>query len=236
MSNYIKQSEPEFNEYANEYRSIHTDNVGRVSGTDSEYFCEYKIKEIKDHVKGDYPAWLDLGCGDGLSARFVTSYFPGTKYQGIDVSDVSIEEAKAKHIPSAEFMLYDGKRFPFPDDSFDMVFSACVFHHIRPEDRDGILDECFRVLRPGGKLVIFEHNTYNPVTRKIVRDCIFDDNAILVNEHRFRKQIKQHGFRNVLRRFTIFFPRKGLFKGLAGHEYMLRWCMFGGQYYIVAEK
>ena len=236
MGDYIKQSEPEFDQFAGDYRHIHTENISKVSGTDSEYFTEYKIREIKDREKVCPSMWLDLGCGDGLSAKFVNRYYPDTRYIGIDVSDVSIKEASASGFPSAEFLLYDGKRFPFPDNTFDVVFSACVFHHIMPEDRDGILDECYRVLKPGGKLIIFEHNTYNPVTRKIVKDCIFDNNAILLKDKDFRIQIKSHGFKNLIRRFTIFFPRKAPFKGLIKLERYLGWCMFGGQYYIDAEK
>ena len=236
MEDYIKQSEPEFDQFASDYRQIHTETINKVSGADSDYFSEYKIKEIKDRVDTAPSAWLDLGCGDGLTAKFVRQYFPDAEYKGIDVSDSSIQEARARGISSAEFSVYDGKNFPFPDNTFDVVFSACVFHHIPPEERDGILDECYRVLKPGGKFIVFEHNTYNPVTRKIVRDCIFDANAILLNEGRFKKQIRSHGFRSVLRRFTVFFPRKKPFMWLVRHEHLLRWCMFGGQYYIAAEK
>ena len=236
MGDYIKQSEPEFDQFAGDYRHIHTENISKVSGTDSEYFTEYKIREIKDRQQIDPSMWLDLGCGDGLTAKFVRAYYPDTKYYGIDISDLSIREGQERQIPETEFILYDGKHFPFPDETFDVVFSACVFHHIPPKDRDGIIDECLRVLKPGGKLFVFEHNTYNPVTRKIVKDCIFDAEAILLKESDFRKQIKSHKFKNVNRRFTIFFPRKAPFKGLIKLERHLGWCMFGGQYYIAAEK
>ena len=51
MEDYIKQSEPEFDQFASDYRQIHTENINKVSGADSEYFSEYKIKEIKDDGK-----------------------------------------------------------------------------------------------------------------------------------------------------------------------------------------
>ena len=226
----------EFDQFASDYRSIHTENISRASGVDSEYFCEYKIKEIKYRYDTAPSMWMDLGCGDGLSAKFVRTYFPEAGYYGIDVSDESIRKAKSRGIDSAEFTLYDGRTFPFEDNMFDVVFVACVFHHILPEDRDGILDECLRVLKPGGRLIVFEHNTYNPVTREIVKDCVFDANAILLNEGKFRKQIASRGFRNIKRRFTVFFPKKKPFTALAGLERHLGWCMLGGQYYIVAEK
>lgn len=225
-----------FDSCSDNYREIHTENISRISGTDSDYFSEYKIKEIKCRYPEDPSAWLDLGCGDGLSARFVSSYFPKTKYFGLDISKNSIEKAKQRNLPGADFRLYDGVTIPFEDNTFDVVFMACVMHHIVPSLRDNILKEIKRILKENGKLIIFEHNTYNPVTRKIVNDCIFDNDAILVNQKELGRKLADLGFRNCKRRYTIFFPRKKAFNWLLPLEKHLSWCMMGGQYYYVAEK
>lgn len=92
------------------------------------------------------------------------------------------------------------------------------------------------VLKDGGKLIVFEHNTYNPVTRKIVNNCVFDSDAVLVNQRAFGKQLRRNGFLKTKKRYTIFFPRKKAFKWLLPLEKHLSWCMLGGQYYYVAEK
>ena len=225
-----------FDKCSENYRQIHTENIGKVSGVDSDYFSEYKIKEIKDRYPETPAKWLDLGCGDGMTAVFVQKYFPKTEYHGLDISANSIEKAKKRGLEGPLFHLYDGVKIPFEDNTFDVVFMACVMHHISPGQRDGILSEIKRVLKENGKLIIFEHNTYNPVTRRLVNDCIFDNDAILVNQKQFGRQLTNAGYRNIKRRYTIFFPRKKAFGWLLPLEKHLSWCMFGGQYYYVAEK
>lgn len=225
-----------FDKCSDNYREIHTENIGKISGTDSDYFSEYKIEEIKRRYPETPAKWLDLGCGDGLTAFFVHKHFPQTEYHGIDISENSINRAKSRGLEGADFILYDGLHLPFEDNSFDVIFMACVMHHIIPNQRDAILNECRRVLRDDGKLIVFEHNTYNPVTRKIVNDCVFDSDAVLVNQKAFGQQLKRNGFLKTKKRYTIFFPRKKAFKWLLPLEKHLTWCLLGGQYYYVAEK
>lgn len=225
-----------FDRCSENYREIHTENISRISGADSGYFTEYKIREIFDRFPDTPAKWLDLGCGDGLSAVYVQKYLPGTEYHGLDISANSIEKARSRGLKGPLFHLYDGIKIPFEDNSFDVVFMACVMHHISPGQRDGILNEIKRVLKENGRLIIFEHNTYNPVTRKVVNDCIFDNDAILVNQKALRNKLSAIGYKNIKRRYTIFFPRKRGFGWLLPLEKHLSWCMFGGQYYIVAEK
>lgn len=135
----------EFDKFANNYREIHTENVQKVSGADSDYFTEYKIAEISRFIN-DGKVWLDFGCGDGNSARFILKYFPHSQYYGVDVSGESIEVAKKRNIFGAHFECYDGNKLPFEENTFDIVFIACVLHHIPIDLRDKLLKECFRVL------------------------------------------------------------------------------------------
>ena len=63
----------QFDKFAEDYREIHTENVLKVSGADSDYFTEYKIAEISKFINNG-KVWLDFGCGDGNSARFILKY------------------------------------------------------------------------------------------------------------------------------------------------------------------
>ena len=99
-----------------------------------------------------------------------------------------------------------------------------------------IIRECRRVLKPGGKLTIFEHNTYNPVTRKVVNDCIFDEDAILLSSREAERRMRQARMHNIECRYTIFFLRKGIFKKFIPLEKYLSKIPLGGQYYITSEK
>lgn len=225
----------EFDKFAMDYRKIHTENVQKVSGEDSDYFTEYKIAEISRFMK-DGKVWLDFGCGDGNSARFILQYFPHSQYYGVDVSGESIEAAKERNIQGAHFEVYDGNKLPFKENTFDVVFIACVLHHIPVDLRDKLLKECFRVLKTDGELIVFEHNTRNPVTRKMVKDCPFDEDAILLPSGETKRRVKNAGFKDLKIRYTIFMPRKLFFKKLLWMEKWLWFIPMGGQYYIRAKK
>lgn len=226
----------EFDKFAEAYRDIHTRNVQSVSGEDSTYFAEYKIKEIRARFGKLKGSFLDLGCGDGITAEFVNKYFPAMKYDGIDISEKSVEIANSRKTLSSSFRVYDGYTIPFKNNTFDVVFMACVLHHILPSKRRRIIRECRRVLKPGGKLIIFEHNTYNPVTRKVVNDCIFDEDAILLSSREAERRMRQARMHNIECRYTIFFPRKGIFTKFVPLEKYLSKIPLGGQYYITSEK
>ena len=225
-----------FDEVAEDYRKIHTENV-KATGADSEYFVAYKIQEIRRKFKkAEFSKILDLGCGDGNSISVFNSLYPSCQLFGIDISEKSIQTALSKNISNASFAKYDGKTIPHADNTFDMVFIACVLHHVDPAAHKDLFKEIFRVLKPDGRLVIFEHNPYNPFTRKIVKDCIFDEDAILIKSNKLKKGLQETGFSMVKSFFTLFFPRNGIFKLFLKLEPFMQWLPVGGQYYISATK
>src|SRR5207245_10440012 len=69
---------------------------------------------------------------------------------------------------------------PLAHAQFDVVTSVCVLHHIAPAARLGTTRELVRVLKPGGRLVVFEHNPLNPATRCLVARAPIDANAQLL--------------------------------------------------------
>jgi ubiquinone/menaquinone biosynthesis C-methylase UbiE len=105
---------------------------------------------------------LDFGAGVGTSVPYFRRYFPGCRLTCLDVSRKSLQVGGSRFPDEAEFVHFDGARIPFPNDHFDLVFLACVLHHIPHSEHPGIFRELARVLRPSGSLVIFEHNPYNP--------------------------------------------------------------------------
>lgn len=229
----------DFDNYAKDYRTIHTNNVKKLSGKDSDYFSEYKIKEITDFVDETKKVKiLDFGCGDGNSAKYFFKYFPKCIYSGIDISKKSIEIAQNRYnnINNADFINYDGETIPFDDCYFDVVFISCVMHHINSKKHKRIIKECRRVLKKGGLLIVFEHNPLNPLTVKTVNDCPFDADAVLMTSKYLKSLVKFIGFKSSVVRYTIFVPRKGIFEKLLGIEKYLYSIPVGGQYYIVSKK
>ena len=231
-----KRSFDDFDEYANDYRSIHTDNV-KISGADSFYFAEHKVQLLvqSEAAIADI-RMLDIGCGDGATELFVYKYLPSWKVEAIDISEKSIVRAIEKKISNANFSVYDGKSIPFADNSFDVAFIAAVMHHIDSSLHGSLMKEIFRVLKPGGRLYLFEHNPLNPVTRYLVNTCVFDKDAKLLGYNYSKKLLQDAGFRNIEKKFILFFPRSGMLARLIKLEDKLGWLPLGGQYMYKAQK
>jgi SAM-dependent methyltransferase len=225
----------EFDQFAEEYLALHADNI-KLSGEDPDYFARYKIEEVRRRWdasgRPEPQAILDFGTGIGNSVPYLAQLFPAARLVGLDVSQKSLDLAEHRFPGRAEYVRYDGTRAPFEDGSFDLIFSACVFHHIDGSEHRVIFTELRRLLRPGGAMVIFEHNPVNPGTRHIVATCPFDENAVLVPAPSLKRSQIEAGFSTVEVAFTAFFP--GPLRFLRGLEPRLSGCPFGAQYYTFA--
>jgi SAM-dependent methyltransferase len=222
----------EFDKFADEYLAAHARNI-RISGEQPDYFARYKIEEIRRRWTAAEPgAVLDFGAGIGNSLPHLKAAFPAARLVGLDVSEKSLAVAANRFPGVAELVRYDGGEPPLPDASFDLVFSACVFHHIPPTEHVPLLKTLKRLLKPGGVLAIFEHNPVNPVTRYIVASCPFDENAVLIPAPVFAARQREAGFRDVRTAFTGFFP--GSLRGLRPLERYMTALPVGAQYYTLA--
>lgn len=225
----------DFDKYASNYRDIHSQNI-QLSGADSFYFAEKRVKMLKAYEHNHSYEVLDLGCGDGVSEIFMQRYFDNWRIKGIDVSKESITMAKKLALTNASFDEYDGTHIPFDDSSFDIVFVAGVLHHISFDLHLAMLDEIKRVLKKGGRLVIFEHNPINPFTKYLVKTCVFDQNARLLRSAYLMTLLKELNLEIKQRIYFIFIPPWGLLKKLVYFERLLYWLPIGGKYMIRATK
>lgn len=112
---------------------------------------------------------LDVGCGPGRNAAPLTRYLDRGSYEGFDVMPEAIAWAQRRitpRHPAFRFELIDLRnasynpsgavpaaefRFPYPDESFDVVFAISVYTHLRPFETEHYLRETARVLKPGGR-------------------------------------------------------------------------------------
>jgi ubiquinone/menaquinone biosynthesis C-methylase UbiE len=102
---------------------------------------------------------LELGCGIGSSVVPMAGYFPDARTDAIDVGAAQLRyaHARAAHLGAAvHFQLGDAGSAPFPDGSFDLVFSCVLIHELRPGTIGEMLAECHRLLRPGGVVLHLE--------------------------------------------------------------------------------
>jgi ubiquinone/menaquinone biosynthesis C-methylase UbiE len=221
----------DFDEFARDYRQIHNENI-RLSGADSMYFAEMKVRLLKEFETDQPLKVLDIGCGDGTTEIFISRYFSSWRVTGIDVSSKSIEEANTQHNANTSFQVYDGLNIPLSKETCDIVFMAGVLHHVDHTLHEQLLKEVHRVLKPGGRFYLYEHNPLNPVTRYLVNTCVFDKDARLLKHAYTSELLKKTGLEIDKKNFIIFFPRKGIFMKLLFLEKYLKWLPLGGQYFI----
>jgi SAM-dependent methyltransferase len=94
---------------------------------------------------------LDLGCGLGVEVAAMVGL--GFEATGIDLSEVAIARARAAH-PAASFVVGDVRSLPFAAESFDVLLDRGCLHYLSAEDRPRHEAEAWRVLRPGGHLLL----------------------------------------------------------------------------------
>jgi tocopherol O-methyltransferase len=121
---------------------------------------ESKIQNLKSKII------LDVGCGIGGSSLYLADRF-SAKVTGITLSPIQARRAKARAeaaslSDSVHFQVADAQNMPFGDNSFDLVWSLESGEHM--PDKQQFLQECYRVLKPGGKL-LFATWCHRPIHR-----------------------------------------------------------------------
>lgn len=137
---------------------------------------ELQLEEL-DIKNGDHV--LDVGCGIGIQAQAMAKLAGESgRVVGTDLSNVMIEIAKSRAASSnlpLEFFTADATAQPFPDQSFNCIRTERVLMYIK--DTQAVLAEFKRLLKPGGRVVIFDFDwdavvishDDKTLTRKIVR-------------------------------------------------------------------
>lgn len=109
-------------------------------------------------------AVLDAGCGDGFFTSLILKKNPKS-VSGVDYSVQAISFAKEK-CEGAEFKAEDLSATSFRENLFDVVFLIEVFEHIPNNKKKEIVDELYRILKPGGRLIVSVPSINLPVVDK----------------------------------------------------------------------
>jgi SAM-dependent methyltransferase len=126
-----------------------------------EHYLRKRTAFVVEHCPGRLG--LDVGCGTGvLSGALVSA---GYEMVGVDPSEGMLDVMRREH-PEVKAVHGSGTALPFEDAQFDFIVSVAVMHHIAdPADVRATLAEIVRVCKPGGRIVIWDHNSRNPYWR-----------------------------------------------------------------------
>jgi len=183
------------------YQSLiakHFPELKTVKGLSSPYNQEDIIKHIakikkphakKYYVKGQtrkaklyvarlprkhYDKYLDIGASTGHLTREIANLVGATEVVGLDVQSW----AEQGDIDRLEFVqTYDGRHIPYEDEHFDLVSLIFTIHHI-PNYQE-IINEAIRVTKPGGSILIVEHDARSSTDKDIIE---FDHRLFMIEK------------------------------------------------------
>ncbi len=118
---------------------------------------------------------LDLGCGTGLLAERVAA--AGYDVVALDPSRGMLGQLQRRQ-PNLPTVVGSGQALPFADDTFGLTYCIAVMHHVAEADAvQATLGEMARVTRPGGHILIWDHNPRNPYWPLLMRRVPQDTGA-----------------------------------------------------------
>jgi SAM-dependent methyltransferase len=235
-----------FDRVARDYEKIH--NRSLPPGVHSADFISQRVATVTRWISDGYAGreffYLDFGCGNGrmLKSLLVSEAAKPLVEQdrlrlfGFDTSVESINEAKSLMGDERVCLVSDLNSLP-GEVRFDFVISCHVFHHIPPAERAETVAALANRMKPSSRLVIWEHNPFNPITRMLVKMCPFDDDARLLTLNATKNLFGKNAFRCLEHAYVNVFPPRWLrLNAAAATEVKLSGLPIGAQYWVMFER
>lgn len=155
-------------------------------------YWDYRDNVAFQHVTGN--DILDAGCGEGITLEKLVKLFPEAHVVGVDTEPENLEICTSHGLPVQKGSLY---ALPFADASFDTVLFSEVIEHL--DNPEKALTEIFRVLRPGGRVIIIFPNDRTFLLARLamgmVREAFYDPGHVRQwTPRQIRKTLKAIGF------------------------------------------
>lgn len=227
----------EFDGEAHKYNQIMEEEFG----PNHKKYAEYKVELLHNllPVKPNYSI-LNFGCGVGRDMDYFPYYF-GNKISlyGCDVSKESVEYASAL---TNEYSYFQSEKTQSIYDQgvmFDIVFIACVLHHIDPIERKYWIKALADNTSDEGYICIFEHNLLNPMTKQKImhpKTSTLDKLDWMLSMKEIINLFSDIGvvFKVYWKGYTLFSPvRRSLILNV---EKYMGWCPFGAQQCVIMQK
>jgi SAM-dependent methyltransferase len=235
-----------FDRVARDYEKIH--NRSLPPGVHSADFIRQRVANVSRWLSEGYAGqeffYLDFGCGNG---RMLKSLLESDALKplveqgrlrlfGFDTSVESINEARSLMDDDRVRLVSDLNHLP-GGVRFDFVISCHVFHHIPLEERAAAAKILRNRMKPSSRLVIWEHNPFNPFTRVLVNMCPFDDDARLLTLNTTKILFGKNSFRCLEHAYVNVFPPRWLrLNAVSATEVKLSRLPIGAQYWVMFES
>ena len=219
-----------FDAYGGSYADVVQRSIA-FSGLKHDLFLRAKARVLSGLFRTQFglerPALLDVGCGIGALHEHLGPIVG--RLAGCDPSAESLAAARRRD-DAVDLRQQAGETLPWPEASFDAALAVCVFHHVPPAGREALVADMRRVTRPGGLVILIEHNPWNPLTRLAVARCPFDHDAVLLGAREGRALLRRGGLREVRSRHFLVLPSAGRWAGAV--ERPLERLPVGAQYAV----
>lgn len=138
--------------YRDDYDMAMMASIGAVSPENFISQGDGQVAVLRHHGLADGMSIYDLGCGCGRTAMALQRSGWQGRYKGADIIKALVNYLKNK-CPGYEAVVHRQLTIDAPDASLDMIFHWSVFTHLRPEECYIYMEDSFRALKPGGKLI-----------------------------------------------------------------------------------
>ena len=201
-------------------------------GEENDLLAQAIIRYIEEHLKTFQPQdIMDMGCGIGNSTLPFTKKYPNSKVIGVDVALPCLRYAHARANAlgvEAHFSQQNVENTSYDPDSFDLVTSTLLLHETSYDAVPKIIQECFRLLKPGGWMIHLDVYPFHKTEDDPLYDFLKDWEVTNNNENfsgalrnmNMRKIIEDAGFSPETVEFTSAEAAAKYSKGYTGDFYL----------------
>ena len=201
-------------------------------GEENDLLAQAIICYIDEHLKNFQPnEILDLGCGIGNSTLPFSKKYPNAKVVGVDVALPCLRYAHARANAlgvEAHFSHQNVEKTSYESESFELVTSTLLLHETSHDAVPKIINECFRLLKPGGWMIHLDVYPFHKKEDAPLYDFLKDWEVINNNENfsgalrnmNMKKIFQDSGFSNETIRFTSAEAAAKYSKGYTGDFYL----------------
>jgi ubiquinone/menaquinone biosynthesis C-methylase UbiE len=187
---------------------IYSRTAAFYDGLVAEHQARAKLTAIELMARHPGERFLEVGVGTAWAFERVLAATGATDSYGIDVAEGMLTVARERLGKSAcALALADGRALPFPDASFDCILNTYTFEVLPESDIGPVIDECLRVLRPGGRLVAVDLTEGEGEDAAMIEDWKrrYADDPEFFGGARpvlLQPMLESHGFERVTRRYV----------------------------------